>query len=69
MEKEDSKYCKIKIIILKREDTMKGIIREIESKLYNAYSMFWSYYYSSGYFSCKNKYNSFLMRSESFIQV
>lgn len=49
---------------------MKGIIREIESKLYNAYySMFWGYYYSAGYFSCKNKYNSFLMRSESFIQV
>lgn len=48
---------------------MKGIIREIESKLYNTYySMFWGYY-GAGYFSCKNKYNSFLMRSESIIQV
>lgn len=39
---------------------MKGLEKNLIAKFNRFfYFIFWSYYFSAGYFFCKNKYNSF----------
>lgn len=41
---------------------MKGLEKNLLAKFYSFfYFTFWGFYFSAGYFFCKNKYKTFLM--------